>query len=231
LCTTVRVRGLIPVDAFDALYTTRSMRRMRADPVPDDVQLRILDAAIRAPNGGNRQDWRFVLVDDGAIVAVLAPVYRRVMNEEVWGKAYAAALEAAKTQPEQPENASLLRVMRSATYLQDHFEDIPLLLFGLRGSDVTGGSIYPAMWSAQLAARTFGVGSAIVTALPLFARAETRAALGVPDDEPREIACALAFGYPVGRWGLATRHPVHEVTFKNQWGRSLGAEVPEPLWP
>src|ERR671924_361567 len=37
------------MDIYEALYTTRSMRRLKSDPIPYDVQARILDAAIRAP--------------------------------------------------------------------------------------------------------------------------------------------------------------------------------------
>ena len=49
------------MDVYEALYTTRAMRRVRTDPVPERVQARILDAAIRAPSGGNSQNWRFIL--------------------------------------------------------------------------------------------------------------------------------------------------------------------------
>ncbi len=52
------------MDVYEALYTTRAMRRLKPDLVPADVQRRILDAAIRAPTGGNAQSWRFLLVDD-----------------------------------------------------------------------------------------------------------------------------------------------------------------------
>ena len=52
------------MDLSEALYTTRAMRRVRSDPIPVEVQARILDAAIRAPTGGNSQNWRFLLVDD-----------------------------------------------------------------------------------------------------------------------------------------------------------------------
>jgi nitroreductase len=63
------------MDVWEALYTTRAMRRVRADPIPLAVQERILDAAVRAPSGGNTQDWRFLLVDDPAVKARLAPLY------------------------------------------------------------------------------------------------------------------------------------------------------------
>ena len=52
------------MDIHEALYTTRMMRRLRPDPIPLETQARILDAAVRAPNGGNTQRWHFVAVDD-----------------------------------------------------------------------------------------------------------------------------------------------------------------------
>ena len=57
-------RSRARMDVYEALYTTRAMRRCKPDPIPLDVQQRILDAAIRAPSGGNTQNWRFMLVDD-----------------------------------------------------------------------------------------------------------------------------------------------------------------------
>jgi nitroreductase len=52
---------------FETVYTTRSLRRFRPDPIPEEVLFQIFDAAIRAPSGQNAQDWRFVVVTDPAI--------------------------------------------------------------------------------------------------------------------------------------------------------------------
>ena len=67
------------MDIYEALYTTRSMRRLKPDPIPYDVQARILDAAIRAPNIG--EEWRFVLVDDPELKAKLAVLYARAWDQ------------------------------------------------------------------------------------------------------------------------------------------------------
>ena len=82
------------MDAYEALYTTRAMRRLKKDPIPTLVQKKILDAAIRAPSGGNTQNWRFMLVDDPAVKAKLGPVYRACMDV-VWGTFYKARRDAA----------------------------------------------------------------------------------------------------------------------------------------
>ena len=69
------------MDLHEALYTTRAMRRVRPDPIPEDVQMRIMDAAIRAPSGGNAQNWRFLLVDDRK---VLNGIYWRLRTGSPW---------------------------------------------------------------------------------------------------------------------------------------------------
>ena len=217
------------MDVHEALYTTRAMRRVRPDPIPSDVQARILDAAVRAPSGGNTQGWRFLLVDDPAVKARLGPLYR-TGTERLWTEVYADRVAAVASDPGDPDNAATGRMIRSAQHLADHFEEVPLYLFAFTRNDPTGGSIYPAVWSAMLAARAEGVGSALTTILGFFAPNETLEALGVPEDKGWLLAATVSFGYPTGRWGVATRRPVHEVTYSNQWGEPLGFEVPEPLW-
>ena len=123
------------------------------------------------------------------------------------------------------------KVARSAQWLADHFEQVPLLLFPFCQYDPTGGSIYPAVWSAMLAARAEGVGSCLTVVLGVFHLAETLEALGVPDDEGWQLAGCVSFGYPTGRWGTAERRPVAEVTYRNHWGGPPGLHVGEPLWP
>ena len=217
-------------DVREVLYTTRAMRRVRPDPVPEDVQARILDAAVRAPSGGNLQGWRFLLVDDPQVKAAIAPLYRDSI-EQLWRTVYAERIAAAAAAPDAPDSRDLLRMQASAQHLADHFEDVPLFLFAFVTMDPNGGSIFPAVWNAMLAASAEGVGSALTSVLSLFHDRETSDALGVPADQGWRMACCVSFGYPTGRWGVAHRRPVHEVSFRNRWGTPLGFEVPQPLWP
>ncbi len=217
------------MDIFEALYTTRAMRRVRPDPVPMDVQAQILDAAIRAPSGGNTQNWRFLLVDDKATIARLAPLYRHAITE-LWDTVYAERLSAARAQPDTPESRQFLKVQASADWLADHFAEVPLFLFAFVQGDPSGGSIYPAVWSSQLAARAHGVGSSLTAVLGFWHPEETFEILGVPTDEQWIMACCVSFGYPTGRWGVAARRPVHEVSYRNRWGSPVGFTVDEPLW-
>lgn len=216
------------MDVYEALYTTRSMRRLRPDPIPLDAQARILDAAIRAPNPGNSQAWRFLLVDDPALKRELARLYQESQTEAF--ASYLAA-EAAAT------GVSLEEVQRaargklgSAMHLAEHFAEVPLLLFGFVRNDPTGSTLVPAIWSAMLAARAEGIGSTLTTLLTMFRQTETLALLGVPEGEDWTLAACVPMGYPTGRWGIAHRQPVDTVAARNTWQGPLGFTAPEPLW-
>jgi len=217
------------MDVYEALYTTRAMRRVKPDPIPAPVQGRILDAAIRAPSGGNTQNWRFVLVDDPGIKARLGPLYRECMAE-LWAGPYRERFEQARATPDDAASAAALRMRASAQHLADQFEGVPLFLFAFTRNDPTGGSIFPAVWSAQLAARAEGVGSALTTVLGHYRGDQTMEILGVPGGHGWHMACCVSFGYPTGRWGVAPRRPAHEVAYRNAWGADVGLRVPEPLW-
>ena len=217
------------MDVYEALYTTRAMRRVLPDPIPYPVQARILDAAIRAPSGGNTQGWRFILVDDPAVKDELGPLYRDSLHQ-LWTTAYAERIERARSTPQAPDSASTLRMVASAQHLADHFEEVPLLLMAFSRGDPSGGSIFPAVWSAQLAARAEGVGSALTSVLGVFHGPEALEILGVPAGHGWGMACCVSFGYPAGRWGVAARRPAHEVAYRNAWGADLGLEIPAPLY-
>jgi nitroreductase len=217
------------VDVYEALYTTRAMRRVKPDPIPDAVQKKILDAAIRAPSGGNAQNWRFMLVDDPGVKAQIGPIYRDCLGR-LWETIYKDRLESANVNPTDPDSAQFLRVQRSAIHLADHFEEYPLLLFSFVQYDPSGGSIHPATWSAMLAARAEGVGASLTSVL-IFRIDEVLEILGVPKEEGWLFSSCVTFGYPTGKWGVAPRRPVHEVSFRNHWGEPVGFEIPEALWP
>jgi nitroreductase len=149
---------------------------------------------------------------------------------ELWTTVYKDQLEAAHADPEAPESVQMFKVQRSAQWLADNFETVPLFLFPFSQYDPTGGSIYPAVWSAMLAARAEGVGSCLTALLQFFHPAETFEILEVPTDEGWILSGTVSFGYPTGTWGVAPRRPVHEVAYRNTWGTDVGFEVRTPLW-
>ena len=62
---------------FETIYNCRAIRYFTNDPVPDDLIGKVLDAAIRAPSGSNRQSWHFVVVTDPAIKKTLQEYYKQ----------------------------------------------------------------------------------------------------------------------------------------------------------
>lgn len=209
------------MELYEALYTTRAMRRLKLDSIPFDAQARILDAAIRAPNIG--QQWRFVLVDDAEVKAQLAPLYR-----QAWRRLFdqSGISLADLMQSDTPHG----RAARSGDHLARHFHEVPLLLIGF-GRTPEGSGVYPALWNAMLAARAEGIGSTLTGILQSFCAAETFDVLGVPKDAGWYMHGVVPMGYPTGRWGVGARQPIHEVAARNSWQGDLGFTVPEPLWP
>src|SRR5260370_40690586 len=171
------------------------MGRGRQDPIEYTVQAGILDAAIRAPRGGNTKGWRFILVDDPAVKAELGPLYRDSLGQ-LWATAYRERVERARRTPEDPDSIATLRMVASAQHLADHFEEVPLFLIAFSRGDRSGRSIFPAAVSAQLAARAQGVGSALTSLLSAVRGPEALEILGVPAHGGSPIASCLSFPYP-----------------------------------
>lgn len=213
------------MDLFEALYTTRAMRRVSPDPLPEEVAAAMLDAAVRAPSGGNSQNWRFVVARDAKVREELAPIYRRAW-EQLQNTIYQGRWEKAEAAGDE----ATLRVMRSSRWLAENFAGVPMWLFAYSRNDPTGASIYPAVWSAMLAARAHGVGTCLTTILGTFEAAATSEVLRVPSERGWQLAAAVSCGYPLGRWGVAQRAPVERVAFGDRWGEDLPFEVNGPLW-
>ena len=57
------------MDLTEALRTTGAVREFTDEPVDDATVYRLLETARFAPNGGNRQAWRVVVVQDPATCA------------------------------------------------------------------------------------------------------------------------------------------------------------------
>lgn len=194
---------------------------MKPDPVPLDVQARILDAAIRAPNVA--EQWRFILVDDPEFISKIAPLYRQA-TEQLMDETGVDFDELLMS------DTQLGLTARSAHHLAHHFEEVPLVLIAFarhRG----GGGIYPAIWGAMLAARAEGIGSTLTGVLHSYKADEMFDLLGAPKDAGWYMHGVVPMGYPRGKWGVGARTPVHEVAARNSWDGDLGLTVPEPLWP
>ena len=202
---------------FDVVTTQRAMRRLKPDPIPDALLGQIMDAAICAPSGGNRQGWRFLVIRDPATRARLGQLYREAWNEFVKVPYYREAAAA-------PRDSALGKMVASAAHLAEHLGEAPVLILACIGTDgvaptlTTGASIYPAIQNIMLAARALGIGSCITT-IHRYRDAQVRELLGIP--EGFETAALIPLGYPLGAFGRPPRQPVAEVTFADRWGRAF----------
>jgi nitroreductase len=211
----------------EAIYTTRAMRRMKADPVPEDVLRRLFDAAVRAPSSGNQQKVRFLIVSDPGMKAAIQPIYRECLDE-LNRTTYADVQASIESRPDDPKVVASKRIDSSAQWFADNLHHSPLLIFvfGKQGGET---STFPALWNLCLAARAEGLGTAITTLLKIQKR-RVEEMLGVPDDGVWHMHGMIPLGYPTGRWGLAKREPAHLSVFQETWDRPVSWEVPDPLW-
>ncbi len=128
------------------------------------------------------------------------------------------------------DNPQMARTVRSGVHLAQHFAEVPLLMMGF-GRTRDGSGVYPALWSAMLAARAEGIGSTLTGMLQSYFSDEVFEILGVPKDAGWYMHGAVVMGYPLGNWGVGARKPVNEVVARNSWDGELGFTVPEPMWP
>jgi nitroreductase len=200
---------------FEALYSTRALRRLKPDPIPDEVLFQVFDAAIRAPSGGNSQDWRFLVIRDPAVKAKIGEWFK-----EAWARYQPEYVTNPAAMDTLPRTRRLLA--KSTTYLVNHVAEAPVIVApcGLRGKHTTpGGSIFPAIQNLLLAARALGL-SGLITNFARAHEAELLEQLGIP--ETNQIYCLIPLGYPLDRPGPLRRRPVRDVVFVDRW---------EARWP
>ncbi|HKN00551.1 MAG TPA: nitroreductase family protein [Candidatus Binataceae bacterium] len=213
---------------YEAMKTLRAVRRLKPDPIPDDVLHRVLEAATWAPTGGNRQPWRIVLVKDRAKKQHLGELY-----SQRW-TAYVAQSRKAIPEGVPPEvRARTERTLKAGDYLASHFGETPAIAMFCfnpkqmaitdakqnRPSVVGGGSVYPSVENLLLACRAEGLGCVLTTLLCEF-EPEVRALLSIPD--PWYTAAAIPIGYPVGKGhGPVNREPFENVVFLDSWDKHL----------
>jgi len=219
------------MDVFEALYTTRAMRRVKEDPVPDNIIQSMIDSAIRAPSGSNRQNWKFLVVTDKNIREKLSNIYR-----ETWDYYINSFLNSAKDpgasslkKQDNKDIETIRRISNSASWLAENYHKVPLLVLALSRNDPTGSSIYPAIWNLMLAARGHGIGTCLTTVMS-FETEKVFEVLNIPNDKGWTLNATITAGYPLGKWGVAERKPVDDVTYLNTWGNKTNWNLEQPLW-
>ena len=224
------------------MATTRAMRHIAPDPVPYELLRSVIEAATWAPSGGNKQVARYVVVTDRGVMARLAPLWRRVIED------YRLMLEAGGV--EAGSDPSTLRMLASVEYQRDHFAEIPALIvvcgqpggFGetrsataslvflvrrvglrravglaramRRAGRSEAGFFYPAVENLLLAARAHGL-AACLTSWHLFREDEFKAVIGIPKEV--QTWALIPIGWPLRRFGPVNRRPVDEVIHRERW--------------
>ena len=214
----VRRPDLAALDAMDieeAMRTQRAIRRLRPDPVDDSLVLHLIELALKAPTGGNAQNWEFIVVKDREVKRRLGR-----LNMQAWRLYGGLGRVLMRRRP------AMLRVIEAVEWQARHFEEIPVLVVAcLRGvrapfpplaATSYYGSIYPSVQNLLLAARAAELGAALIT-LPLWSSFLARRTLGLPWNVS---PCAVVpLGWPLGRYGPTTRRPVGEVVSVDRYGQ------------
>jgi nitroreductase len=197
--------GRLSMPVGEAIFTQRSIRRFRAEPIAlGDLRL-ILEAAVRAPNGGNQQIARFLVVNDRAAIREFGALY----HEAWWAKRRDEGFQRREDLPPR---------YLSAAGLADSMADAPCVVFAMGLGNGPANSVVPAVQNLMLAARAIGIGSVPTTLHPtVMARFHTMFA--IPDDVGFHFCVPL--GYPQGNFGPTTRLPTSTTSFLNRWGAAV----------
>jgi len=212
------------MELYEAMSTLRAVRRLRTDPIPDEVMDRVLQAACWAPTGGNQQPWRVVVATSPDVKQGLADIYA-----PEWAD-YSAGFRKRMDGMEPDERDRFERIIRAGDHLADNLADAPAILIFCanpkrmaitdakldRISMVGGGSVYPAVQNLMLACVQEGLGCTLTT-LHCFREAEVKELLDVPDSWA--TVALIPIGYPVGRGhGPITRQPPNEMAYQDRFG-------------
>ncbi len=205
---------------FEIIHSTRAMRRLKPDPIPEATLKKIVDAGIRAPSGGNAQDWAFLLVRD--------PELKRFLRDYYWNTWQTLRAQSSLSSMEGIPPAQI-RMYNAAADLAAHLDEAPVILLACveqeyppvaplnkRASKLAVyGSIFPAVQNILLSCRALGIGATLTT-IHSFFEDTLKQRLGIP--ESMEVAAMIPMGYPQGKFGPVSRRPVEEVIHWDRWG-------------
>jgi nitroreductase len=211
------------IGLYEAMASTRAVRRLRPDPIPDAVLRRVFEAATWAPSGGNRQPWRVIAVREPGIKRTFGELY-----QGTWAP-YSSRQRAQIARLPAESRSRGERALAAGDYLAAHLHEVPVIAVFCfqpellmitdaalsRPSVVGGASIYPAVENLLLACRAEGLGC-VLTTLLCIAEERIRPLLQIPD--PWATAAFVPIGYPIGRGhSPVARKPVAEMVFADRW--------------
>lgn len=212
---------------FETIYQCRAIRYFTSEPVPDDLIRKILDAAIRAPSGSNRQSWHFGVVTDPVTKKTLQEYYQRSFD------VYAERMADVPPRPGVSAETHA-RVVKSAVHLSEHLHEVPVLIVPclvfeqgrIHGDGAMQdlarkslySSIYPAVQNLLLACRAYGLGACLTT-LHLMYEEPIARLLGLPENA--ETMALIPVGWPAAKFGPVQRVGVAEVASRNRFGAAF----------
>lgn len=215
------------VGLLEGIASTRSIRRYRDEPVPDDVLRDICFAASRAPTGSNRQPFRLIVLTDGAVAdeakRLVADAAARIWDRKRRDDGYEGGSGIADDSPK----------ARMARSMDEHIAGLrnvpalvlPVLVRYRDPAETEGASVYPAMQNLLLAARGRGYGG-VVAMWHIPVEAELRGLLEIPADAM--IAATVTLGKPVGGHGPVRRRPLEHFVFDGPWGSTPAWAIDPP---
>jgi nitroreductase len=212
----------IPLEPDELLTTTRSVRkRLDLDrPVPIELVRECLEVALQAPTGSNQQGWHWLVVTDAGLRAKIGEYYRQSFEAYRASPTYGGRASGHSAERQAVQS----RVSGSAEYLAERMGDVPVHVIGcitaseeLPAGNQAGlwGSLLPAAWSFQIAARARGLGSAWTT-LHLRYEKEIAELLGIPPNVRQGVLLPTAY-YTGETFKPAPREPLDTVLHLDRW--------------
>jgi len=214
------------MDFFDVVTTQRAMRRLKTDAIPDTVLQKIMDAAICAPSGGNRQGVRVIVVRDRAtreaIVELSVTGARRYIAQTKNGEGPWNPVQPMKVSPEEVAATEVPPYLGAPVLGAGAVLVVTVDLNVCAAFDqnldrigvIAGASVYPFVWSILLAARNEGYGG-VLTTMAVAEEPRVKKLLGIPEDYA--IAAILPIGKPVKQVSKLTRKPVNELATRERF--------------
>ncbi|CAN5543855.1 nitroreductase family protein [soil metagenome] len=190
----------------EVMFSQRSIRRLRPDPIPVEDIRTIIEAARKAPSGGNRQPARYIVLTDPEVIRRFGALY----HEAWWAKRRDEGQPWTRREDIPAED----RVHRGAAKLADEIADAPCIVLAMSTGQGQANSVLPGVQNLMLAARALGIGSVPTTLHPQVLD-RVYELLGIP--ESAEFHLCIPLGYPRGRFGPTRRRPTAETTFFNGW--------------
>ena len=242
---TLPTRGGTDASMVEVMTTMRAMRRLRPDPVPDELVRDLIEAAMCAPSAGHQQGQVFIVVTDRDRIKRLATVWRMVADMyEAW---------LGKADPRYGTDPMVIRTWDAVHYQRDHFHETPVVIVACydqraymravkrRIGDMVGAlrmvgpgrarrMLLGGLTAVELRSEAASIYPAIenlllaararglaatMTTWHLFVEADVRRILEIPTDV--RTYALIPIGWPMGRFGPVTRRPPDEVIRQDHW--------------